>query len=485
MAAEDISILARQRGTAGNAALLWLLPAVLYYGFLLTAGSSGLFAPVMHGLTFNSMLLHLLHGQFDVDPAAIGDEGFVHAGATYAYFGVFPALFRAAFLWLPNFATTDFTRLGCVVAVTLMTLFKMLSALTVWRAADSRRDARLLVLLTVAILASGPQIEFLRPSIYQEVVLWDDAAAAAFVYLLLRGLTREEGFTPRLLAALATAAGICLLVRVSTALGLYVAFGLVWLRLAPAAARRLRDADERAGRIGAAHRRFCRSDRVRQFRALGQSAHLCRHVRGADGRALSGAVSGDAALRRVQSDPHRLRAQLLFPAALDAARRRWRTVVGGVPATHDRQRRIAAGELFRVRPAAARSRRDRAVLPVAAARGARARPRAVRRDRSSRAGRADTVRAKHDAALPGGVLPVLRAVCVSRLRAACDGSDAANPARRRRGFRGDRRLARDLVSCGYVVAARPGGAGAGATGTGRGLPLAVRGGLGRLPAHPI
>src|SRR5262249_33699592 len=89
-----------------------------------------------------------------------------------------------------------------------------------------------LALMIAAILASGPQIEFLRPSIFQEVVMWAGAAAAAFVYLLLRGLTREGGFSPAGLSGLAVAAGLCLSGRGSAALGLYVAFGLVWLRLA-------------------------------------------------------------------------------------------------------------------------------------------------------------------------------------------------------------------------------------------------------------
>src|SRR4051812_47935032 len=95
-------------------ALLCLLPAGCYYAFLLSLGSTGFFDPLPHGLTYNSMLLHLLQGRFDVDPAAIGDEGFLRDGATYAYFGVSPALFRAAFLGLRDFATTDFTRLSCL-----------------------------------------------------------------------------------------------------------------------------------------------------------------------------------------------------------------------------------------------------------------------------------------------------------------------------------------------------------------------------------
>jgi len=216
--------------SATAVALLLLPPAVCYYAFLLTgAGGSGLFAPVTYGLTFNSMLLHLLQGRFDVDPAAIGYEGFVRDGAVYAYFGMFPALFRALFLPLSNFATTDFTRLSCLVADGLMALFKVLSALLVWRKADAPGRTTLLSLVLVVILVSGPQIQFLRPSIYEEILLWADAFAAAFVFLILRGWAREEGFTAATMAALAIIAGLCLLTRVTTALGLYLALGFVLL----------------------------------------------------------------------------------------------------------------------------------------------------------------------------------------------------------------------------------------------------------------
>src|SRR5258708_26749880 len=124
MAAEDLSVPLRRRGeAAGGTLLLWVLPAALYYAFLLCAGTSGLFSPAEHGMVFNSMLLHLLQGRFDVDPAAVGDEGYLRDGAVYAYFGIFPALFRAFFLWLPDFAQTDLTRTSCLASLAMMACF--------------------------------------------------------------------------------------------------------------------------------------------------------------------------------------------------------------------------------------------------------------------------------------------------------------------------------------------------------------------------
>jgi len=211
-------------------ALCLLIPTVLYYGLLVTAlGSTGLFIPVTYGMTFNSMLLHLLDGRFDVDPAVIGAEGYLRDGSVYAYFGIFPALFRAPFLPLPSFATCDLTRVGCLIAGSIMALFKLLSVLLVWRRAGMPQRTVLLPLFMAVVLVSGAQIPFLRPSIFQEAMLWAGAFAAVFMFLVLYGWTREEGFTSGLMAALAAVAGLCLLTRVSTALGLYLALGSIWL----------------------------------------------------------------------------------------------------------------------------------------------------------------------------------------------------------------------------------------------------------------
>jgi hypothetical protein len=212
--------------------LLCLLAASFYYKSLLGCCGADFFAPVPYGLTFNSMLLHLLQGRFDVDPQTIGDEGSLRNGLVYTYFGVLPALLRLPFLRSADFAATDFTRLSCLAAVTLMAGFKLGSVFTVWRANRDTRRILLLTLFVIAILLSGPQIQFLRGLIYQEVILWAGALAAGFIYFVLRGYYAPQGFGTPILMGLAVTAGLCLLTRVSTALGLYLAFGLLWLQLA-------------------------------------------------------------------------------------------------------------------------------------------------------------------------------------------------------------------------------------------------------------
>lgn len=66
----------------------------VYYLFLLSNGTLQLFAPELLDKVFDSMLAHLLHGEFNVDPKAIGFEASVRNGKTYTYFGIFPALLR-------------------------------------------------------------------------------------------------------------------------------------------------------------------------------------------------------------------------------------------------------------------------------------------------------------------------------------------------------------------------------------------------------
>jgi hypothetical protein len=210
-------------------ALLCLLPAGYWYATLLFVHRPGLFPPSTHGLVFNSMLLHLLAGRFDIDPQVIGDDGFLRNGAVYPYFGILPALLRLPLLLLPRFGATDLTALSCLAAVTLMALFKQLSLLAVWRAGGACRGAGLLALMTVGMLLGGAQIQFLKPSVYQEVCLWADVFAAAFIWLVLRSYLSPSGFTAGALAWLALTAGLCLQTRVSTALGLYIVTALLLL----------------------------------------------------------------------------------------------------------------------------------------------------------------------------------------------------------------------------------------------------------------
>jgi hypothetical protein len=187
-------------------------------------------------MTFNSMLDHLLRGEFDVDPSIISKEGFYHDGRTFAYWGIFFALLRLPLLLFPGGLDMDVTRLSCLLAVCCGVYMKLLTVNLVFanleipgreRAVPHTLIFRALVL---SILFSGPQIEFLSSTLYQEVCLWSGSLAAIFVYCAVKGVLSIH-FGLFLLCCMAVTAGLALLARVSMGIGLYSALGLLLITI--------------------------------------------------------------------------------------------------------------------------------------------------------------------------------------------------------------------------------------------------------------
>jgi hypothetical protein len=220
--------------------VILILIATVYYLFLAMDGSFNFSKPIelaARGMTFNSMLEHLLRGEFDVDPAAIAFEGDVRDGKTYTYFGIFPALLRLPLLPTGALSWLDVTAPYCALAATVALGFKLASvALINDQLPKSGLQAIAFSAIALSLFLGGAQIQFLRPTLYQETIEWAGAIAAAFTYCAVRGLIAKREFSPGLIAAMAILAGLGLLTRASTALGLYVATGLLVLVLAwPAA----------------------------------------------------------------------------------------------------------------------------------------------------------------------------------------------------------------------------------------------------------
>lgn len=203
------------------------LGAIFFYYFIvLTDGHLRMFQPVDIGLTFNSMLDHLRHGQFDVGPDAVRFEGFYRDGKTYSYWGIFCALLRLPLLLIPNGLSLDVTYLSCLVAATTGAGVKLLTLRMLVR----RLPAALIVSVAVYVVFSGQYFGFLKATVYEEILLWAGTIASAFLLLALRGLTKGR-FSPSLLFGMATLAGLGLLCRVTFGIGLYGALGLLLLKL--------------------------------------------------------------------------------------------------------------------------------------------------------------------------------------------------------------------------------------------------------------
>ncbi len=215
----------------------WMFPVVILllaciYGFSLTDGGGHLLAPVTNGFAFNSMATHMMRGRFDVDPEAITFEAFVREGRTYAYFGPWVGLARIPLTPFIDLATTDLTQVFCLLTATAAAAFRLAALRLVWNhVPDSPLRNALCPALGLALVLGGPALPFLKPSIYQEVIGWADLWATAFVYVALRGLLTPSGFTTRRLAVMAVLAGLALLTRVSTAIGLYAALGFLTVAL--------------------------------------------------------------------------------------------------------------------------------------------------------------------------------------------------------------------------------------------------------------
>jgi hypothetical protein len=202
------------------------LLALPYYFLLITDFGHLLGRPdVPLNLVFNSMLDHLVARRFDVDPAIVGLEGFARDGRVFAYWGIIPALFRMPLLVSGRLMSVDVTLWSCLIAVGIALAAKLWT-LRIVANSHPKIPIWMVAAATVALVFSGAQIGYLRASVYQEVCFWAGAFAAIFVAAAIRGLVTKN-FDRKTLALMATMAGLTLLTRVSVAVGLYAALGLL------------------------------------------------------------------------------------------------------------------------------------------------------------------------------------------------------------------------------------------------------------------
>jgi hypothetical protein len=202
---------------------------ILCYGVILC--NARLHQPVwVLARIFNSMIDHLAHGQFDVDPNIVGYEGYLRNGHVYAYWGITCALLRLPLL-LFHRLDLDVTRWSCLIAVCLAAMMKVRIVLFLRRYCGSNPASEWAFGLMLAyIVLGGAEIGYLKSSIYQEVIFWAAAFAAVFVYFAVKGLVSGQ-FNLASLSWMAFAAGLALLTRVSTGMGLCLALGLLMLVL--------------------------------------------------------------------------------------------------------------------------------------------------------------------------------------------------------------------------------------------------------------
>jgi hypothetical protein len=226
---------------AGMASIFrrWFFFALLaviavYYLFLLSNGTFRIFAPEMLDKVFNSMLMHLLRGDFTVDREAIDFEASIRDGKTYTYFGVFPALLRVAAIPFTDVAHAELARLSCLAAAVLFVALQLWALLVVHNSLpiESRRPGLLAVMVAATVL-SGPQLYILAAArIYHEPILWSAAMGAAFNLIILRAALGGPGLSRRDLVWLAVLAGLALSTRAPIGVALYLGATLLLLWVA-------------------------------------------------------------------------------------------------------------------------------------------------------------------------------------------------------------------------------------------------------------
>lgn len=199
------------------------------YATALTSAKFDFFFPKEYGLVFNSMLEHMLQGRFDIDPAIVGYEGYLRDGLTYSYWGIFCAFLRLPLLLVPDGLHLDVTVLSCWIGASVAAATKIHGLFWLRRHAPQTRHAGwLFVALLACFAAAGPLVANLAPTIYSEPLFWAYAFAAMFVVGAVQGFVLGR-FSAARLALLALFAGLCLITRTSTGLGLYCALAVLLL----------------------------------------------------------------------------------------------------------------------------------------------------------------------------------------------------------------------------------------------------------------
>jgi hypothetical protein len=210
-----------------RAALLAIV-AGIYYFALMTQLKFNFHMDQGRGLEFNDMLLRMLRGDFTIDPAIIGAAALIANGKTYTYLGVGPAVIRLPLLPFFDLRNEPVAVLTCTIAATGTVFFYAASVLTV---AHLRLPAILTLALAVTCAFAGIPSYLARSSIiYNEPILWAACLSAAYVFVLTRSIVAGTELRPAAVAVLAFLAGICVHMRISTALGLCLATALIVLR---------------------------------------------------------------------------------------------------------------------------------------------------------------------------------------------------------------------------------------------------------------
>jgi hypothetical protein len=209
-----------------------ILSALLW--FYTTTGGRQVFVREVLGGAYDSQAEHFLHGNVDVDAAAIGHEAMIVDGKVRMYFGPFPAFVRIPLNFVYPAGHGKWSRVsGFCAGIVALCAFAGLMRTALQFSALSLRARKWVGNACVVGFALGSPLLLLlgNLSIYDEAIIWGLAWSLAALYFALR--SRQVGtnaLTPSLLGFSVCAAG-ALLSRVT--------FGIPFILIAPLLALQL------------------------------------------------------------------------------------------------------------------------------------------------------------------------------------------------------------------------------------------------------
>lgn len=197
---------------------------------VLTGGSASLLQHASAGAMYDAQAHSLLHGNWDVPPAASGIESFGFGGKTYIYFGPFPAVLRIPIALITDRFDGRLGQLSILFAVVVTILATSVILEEVSRRAlvggPVGRFGRGLAAAFGLVMAGGSIITFIsfRGDIYNEAIAWGLATALASISLMIRALRTSS---TRCIGAASVCATLALQSRITLGVSAFAVIGVV------------------------------------------------------------------------------------------------------------------------------------------------------------------------------------------------------------------------------------------------------------------
>jgi hypothetical protein len=202
--------------------------------FYTTTGGRQVFVKEVLGGAYDSQAEHFLHGNVDVDAAAIGHEAMIVDGEVRMYFGPFPAFLRIPLNFVYPAGYEKWSRVsGFCAGIIALCAFAGLMRIALQFSALSLRGRNWVGNACIVGFAFGSPLLLLlgNLSIYGEAIIWGLAWSLAALYFVLRWRQVETNPLTRSLLGFSLCAAGALLSRVTFGIPFILIALLLALRL--------------------------------------------------------------------------------------------------------------------------------------------------------------------------------------------------------------------------------------------------------------